>query len=147
MCPANERCYNVMSSLIGWAHTQNYPCYINDKIKNQCILRNGHNGYGNRYHAIPIRSTLPEKMATINNCKISSYHTKTKITLNSVWSSDAYMRQKTIIGSDNGLLPGQCQAIIWTNDGILLIEPFGTNFSETLIENYIFSFKKMHLKL
>ena len=26
MCPANERqCYNVMSSLIGWAHTQNDP--------------------------------------------------------------------------------------------------------------------------
>ena len=27
MCPANERwCYNVTSSLIGWAHTQNDPC-------------------------------------------------------------------------------------------------------------------------
>ena len=27
----------------------------------------------------------------------------------------------TIIGSDNGLSPGRCQAIIWTNAGILLI--------------------------
>ena len=27
----------------------------------------------------------------------------------------------TIIGSDNGLLPSQRQAIIWTNAGILLI--------------------------
>ena len=27
----------------------------------------------------------------------------------------------TIIGSDNGLSPGQCKAIIWTNAGILLI--------------------------
>ena len=27
----------------------------------------------------------------------------------------------TIIGSDNSLLPGRCQAIIWTNAGILLI--------------------------
>ena len=36
----------------------------------------------------------------------------------------------TIIGSDNGLSPGQRQAIIWTNDGILLIEPLETNFSE-----------------
>ena len=27
----------------------------------------------------------------------------------------------TIIGSDNGLSPGRRQAIIWTNDGILLI--------------------------
>ena len=27
MRPANERrCYNVTSSLIGWAHTQNEPC-------------------------------------------------------------------------------------------------------------------------
>ena len=28
-----------------------------------------------------------------------------------------------IIGSDNGLSPGQRQAIIWTNAGILLIGP------------------------
>ena len=36
----------------------------------------------------------------------------------------------TIIGSDNGLSPGQHQAIISTNAGILLIGPLGTNFSE-----------------
>ena len=52
-----------------------------------------------------------------------------------------------IIGSDNGLSPGRRQAIIWTNAGILLIGPFGTNFSEFLIEMYTFSFKKMHLKM
>ena len=34
----------------------------------------------------------------------------------------------TIIGSDNGLLPGQHQAIIWTNVWILLIRPLETNF-------------------
>ena len=34
----------------------------------------------------------------------------------------------TIIGSDNGLLPGRCQTIIWTNAEILLIGPLGTNF-------------------
>ena len=39
------------------------------------------------------------------------------------------------------------QAIIWTNAGILLIEPLKTNFSEILIEIYIFSTTKMHLKL
>ena len=39
------------------------------------------------------------------------------------------------------------QAVIWTNDGILLIEHLGTNFSEIVIEIYIFSFKIMHLKL
>ena len=39
----------------------------------------------------------------------------------------------TIIGSDNGLLRGRHQAIIWTNAGILLIRPLGTNFNEMLI--------------
>ena len=53
----------------------------------------------------------------------------------------------TIIGSDNGLSPGRRQAIIWTNDGILLIGPLGTNFIEILVEIHIFSFKKVHLKL
>ena len=53
----------------------------------------------------------------------------------------------TIIGSDNGLSPGRRQAIIWTNGGILLIEPLGTNFSETLIAIYTFPFKKIHLKM
>ena len=48
-----------------------------------------------------------------------------------------------IIGSDNGLLPGQHQAIIWTNVGILLIGPLGTNFNEILINqnSYILIFK------
>ena len=41
----------------------------------------------------------------------------------------------TIIGSDNGLSPGRRQAIIWTNAGILLFGPVGTNISEILIEN------------
>ena len=53
----------------------------------------------------------------------------------------------TIIGSDNGLSPGRRQAIIWTNAGILLRRPLGTNFSEFLVEILIFSFKKMRLKV
>ena len=53
----------------------------------------------------------------------------------------------TIIGSDNGLSPGRRQAITWTNVGILLIGPQGTNFSEMLIEIHTFSFKKIHLKM
>ena len=52
-----------------------------------------------------------------------------------------------IIGSDNGLSPGRRQAIIWTNAGILLIWPLGTNFSELSIEIQAFSFKKNHLKM
>ena len=53
----------------------------------------------------------------------------------------------TIIGSDNGLSPDRRQVIIWTNAGILLIGPLGTNFSGTLIEILTFSYKKMRLKV
>ena len=53
----------------------------------------------------------------------------------------------SIIGSDNGLSPGRRQAIIWTNDGILLIGPLGTNFNEIVIGIQTFSVKKMHLKM
>ena len=53
----------------------------------------------------------------------------------------------TIIGSDNGLSPDRRQASIWTNAGILLIGPLGTNFSEISIEILTFSFKKMRLKV
>ena len=53
----------------------------------------------------------------------------------------------TIIGSDNGLSPDRRQAIIWTNAGILLFGPLGTNFSEILIEILTFSFEKMRLKV
>ena len=53
----------------------------------------------------------------------------------------------TIIGSDNGLSPGRRQARIWTNAGILLIGPLGTNFIEILIGIQTFSFKKMHMKM
>ena len=53
----------------------------------------------------------------------------------------------TIIGSDNGLSPERRQAIIWTNAGILLIGPLGTNFSEILIEIQTFSLKKIRLKM
>ena len=53
----------------------------------------------------------------------------------------------TNIGSDNGLSPGRRQAIIWTNAGILLIRPLGTNFSEFLIIIHTFSFNEMQLKM
>ena len=53
----------------------------------------------------------------------------------------------TIIGSDNGLSPDQRQAITWTNVGIFLIGPLGTNVSEMLIEIHTFSLKKIHLKM
>ena len=48
----------------------------------------------------------------------------------------------TIIGSDNGLLPGRRQAIILTNAGILLIRILGTKFSEILSDIRTFWLKK-----
>ena len=65
------------------------------------------------------------------------------------WSRVAHIcvSKHTIIGSDNGLAPGRRQTIICTNDGILLIEPLGTNFSAILIGIQTFSFNKMHLKM
>ena len=53
----------------------------------------------------------------------------------------------TIVGSENGLLPARRQAIIWTNAGILLNEPSGTNLSEILIRIITFSFTKIRLKV
>ena len=49
------------------------------------------------------------------------------------------------IGSNNGLSPVRCQAITWTNAGVLSIGLIGTNFNEIRI--LILSFKKMHLKM
>ena len=55
-----------------------------------------------------------------------------------------------IIVSDNGLLPDQRQAIIWTNAVILVIRPLGTNFIINHNQNsYIFIKKcieKCHLE-
>ena len=44
-----------------------------------------------------------------------------------------YAGKLTIIGSDNGLSPGQRQAIIWTDTGTSLVRPYGANVSEILI--------------
>ena len=67
----------------------------------------------------------------------------------SYWGRVTHIRvaHLTIIASDNGLSPSRRRATIWTNAGILLIRPLGTNFSEILFEIHTFSFKKMHLKM
>ena len=48
---------------------------------------------------------------------------------------------------DEVIMPDRRQVIIWTNAGILLIGPWGTNFSEILIDIQAFSLKKMHLEI
>ena len=51
------------------------------------------------------------------------------------------------IGSENGLSPGQSQAIIWTNADILSISSSGTYFNVILLEIQISLFKQMHLNM
>ena len=41
-----------------------------------------------------------------------------------------------VIGSDNGLFPHHCQVIIWTNSGLFLIKPLGTNISKILTKTH-----------
>ena len=53
----------------------------------------------------------------------------------------------TIIGSDNGLSPSQCQVIIWTNAAILSIKPYGTYFSEIVVKIQKFPFKEIHFNM
>ena len=68
--------------------------------------------------------------------------------LDSHWGRVAHIcvGNLTIIGSDNGSLPGLHQAITWTNARLLLIGPLGTNLSEILFGIQSFSLKKMHFK-
>ena len=79
------------------------------------------------------------------------YFNFTRLKISDPWSLNPLRHicvgKLTIIGSDNGLSPGRRQAIIWTNAGILLIGPLGTNFNEIFIEIHTFSFKKIHLKM
>ena len=68
------------------------------------------------------------------------------------WSRVTHIciNELTIIGSDNGLSPGRRrrQAIIWTNDGILLIGTWGAKKNRAiLIKLHTFSFTKMRLKM
>ena len=74
--------------------------------------------------------------------EIQSAFTKTYLTH---WGrvTQICVSKLTIIGSDNGLSPRRHQAIIWTNAGILLIGPLGTNLSEISIKIYALSFKEM----
>ena len=81
--------------------------------------------------------TILEKFQNLNFNNLSSFVTLTLSCVHVMWMLTHWGRvthicvsKLTIIGSDNGLSPGRRQAIIWTNAGILLIGPLGTNFSE-----------------
>ena len=71
--------------------------------------------------------------------------------VNSLRLSDAYMHQLTNHHwLRQQLVTWQVPSHylkFWTNAGILLIGPFGTNFSEIFIKIHTFSFKKMLLNM
>ena len=111
--------------------------------KHTCVLRRNS---GIVSHGIHLFGSKPQSIHSL-------YHaiallTKTHVTY-AYWGRVTHIcvSELTIIASDNGLSPGRRQAIIWTNTGILLIEPYGTNFSEILIAILTFSITKMSLKV
>ena len=58
-----------------------------------------------------------------------------------------YVSKLIIIGSADVLSPGRQQAIIWTKTWILLIGPYGINFSGILIDIDTVPFMKINLKM
>ena len=94
---------------------------------------------------------IPSAIYTIKQAKVFTYtNNESKVFHKFLYGTQitcARVDKLTIIGSDNGLSPRRPQAIIWTNAGILLFGPLGTNFGEILIGIQTVSFKKMLLKI
>ena len=115
--------------------------------------------------SILINQAISKKTTTIMPCTIVRYYVRcwvknsaaddlAPITIPTAlslthwgWVTHICITKLTIIGSDNGLSPGRCQAITWISAGILSIGPTGTNFDEILIKIHTFSFKKILLKM
>ena len=98
--------------------------------------------FGGEYHSCPQPPFFSQKSA----CDFAGISARYYLTH---WGRVTHICvvKLTIIGSDNGLSPRRCQAIIWTNAGIVSIGPLGTNFIGILIGIQTFPFKKMHLKM
>ena len=94
----------------------------------------------------PFNMVAWDNMAAFRRCQSCQVTTSYVLTR---WGQATHLSvsKLTTIGSDNGLSPDRRQSIIWTNAGILLIEPLGTKFKEILTEICTFTFKKMHLKM
>ena len=129
----------VKCDLDPWPHTWPWPWIFMVKFWNSCISEwegrlTLHKGGGSKsFMTMTVTIWWPRSGVWI-------YQIVTGVT------SVVGVPSTHLVASDNGLPPDQRQAIIWTNTGILLIGPLGTNFSEIVIEIYTFSFKKMQLK-
>ena len=112
------------------------------KMTSYCKVSKPWHLYSELYNRFEIQA--PRQQCWWCACQVSKWYDDL-----THWGRVTYIcvSKLTTTGSDNGLSPGRRQAIIWTNDGILLIRTLGTNFSEILGEILSFSFKKMHLKM
>ena len=112
-----------------------------------------------RFYGISNNNTMVK--TTPYACKICNRNNEKKISAEKRLSlNKAYQIKKTVLWVKyqsysfsvqirffSGVLVCICQAIIWTNDGILLIGPLGTNFSEIIMEIQTFSLKKIRVKM
>ena len=130
MCFHIKAHYNSRLQAVG-----SYPCIICYKAYNWGLQRWPH------VHSLTAKSCSDNYWQNLKDSKIKFPLTH--------WGrvTHIYVSKLFIIGSDNGLSPGRRQAIIWTNAGILLIWPFGTNFSEISIDIHTFSLKKINFKM
>ena len=108
----------------------NTPQIISAKIVVSVIWRMLFHLIAKPLHLVSLYAKLLINYLAQNTCK-----PRGKIVLLTHWGRVRHIcaGKLTMIGSNNGLSPCRRQAIIWTNAGILLIEPLGTYFSEILI--------------
>ena len=153
-------CSHIKNFLIKWPKTSKIPIsFLNQRSNEKLQAKIKQNSTSPTFLVnIVVRQTVQHLISSADY--VSSGAKKTiKLRKNIFWSlakplnslrpSDAHIciSNLTIIGSDNGLSLGQCQAITWTNVCILLIGPLGTDFSGMLIKIHTFSFKKIHVKM
>ena len=144
---------------IWWIHLKLVTSYRADKVKFTDRRTDGRTDGQTQATTIPLRPERPRGKNQIRKFTRKLLQTSLQTHVSMVWLEKILslphwgrvmhicVSNLTITGSDNGLSPGRRQAVIWTNAGILLIGPLGTNSTEILIEIYTFPFKKMHLIL
>ena len=128
---------------------QRKPCILHNYVyRNSISVRYSQNLRMHNYMTIIIISINNLNSKKGKNILKDCYHSDASSNALTHWARVTHkcVSSLTIIGSDNGLSPGRCQAIIWNNAGILPIRTQGTNVGEILIEIYVFSFTKIHLK-
>ena len=96
----------------------------------------------------PVRGGITDTMSCVIGYNCSPRHWYLKWVALTHWGLVTHIciSKLTTIDSDNGLSPSRCQAIIWTNAGILLIWTLGANFIEIIIKIHTFSLGKCFWK-